>query len=115
VDSGDRTSPASCIAACSSALVGSFIGDLVLFAKGDGAADCLPHKAVAFFTDANVDFSGDGSSLTGVTSTLGDDTSFSAVGLGLDTTGLDAFARVVGSVLEKRDCEGAGDGDGFGD
>jgi hypothetical protein len=115
VDSGERTSPASCIATCSSALVGSFIGDLVLFAKGDEDADCLPHKAVALFTEAKVDFSGDGSSLSGDASTLGGAISFSALGLGLFTTGLGAFAGVVGRVRENRDCDGAGDGEGFGE
>jgi hypothetical protein len=113
VESGDRTSPASCIAICSSALVGSLIGDLVLFARGDEDADCLPHEAVAFFTEANVDFSGDGSSLTGDTPTLGGDISFSAVGFGLFKTGLGVLVGGVGRAREKRDCVGAGDG--FGD
>jgi hypothetical protein len=88
---------------------------LVLLAKGDVDADCLPHKAVAFLTEANVDFSGDGSSLTRVASTLIGSISFSAVGLGLLTAGLGALAGDVGRFLENRDCDGAGDGDGFGD
>jgi hypothetical protein len=65
--SGDRTSPASCIAASSSAFVGSLIGVFVRDASGEEDADCLPHKAVALFTEAKDDLSGVGSSFTGVT------------------------------------------------
>jgi hypothetical protein len=110
--SGDRTSPASCIAACSSALVGSLIGDLVLAAKGDEDADCLPHRAVALLTEANVDFSGDDSSLAGETSTFGGAISFNAVGFGLSTVGSAVLVGAVGSGRENRDCNGAGEGDG---
>jgi hypothetical protein len=112
VCSGDRTSPASCIAACSSALVGSLIGDFVLAGAGDEDGDCLPHRAVALLTDANVDFSGEGASLTGVTSTFGGAISFNGVGFGLSTTGFVVFVGGVGSGREKRDCNGAGIGDG---
>jgi len=111
-DSGDRMSPASCIAACSSALVGSLIGDFVFVGTGDDDVDCLPHRAVALLTEANVDFSGDGSSFAGETSTFGGAISFKAVGLGLSTTGLVVFVGGVGSGRENRDCSGAGVGDG---
>jgi hypothetical protein len=77
-------------------LVGSLIGDFVLDARGDEAADCLPHNAVALLTDAKVDFSGDCSSLTGVTSTFGVAISFSGVDLGVSTTGLLWLVWVVG-------------------
>jgi hypothetical protein len=116
--SGDRISPASCIAACSSAFVGSLIGDLVLEARGDEAADCLPHNAVALLTEAKVDFSGDCSCFTGVTSTFGVAISFKGVDLGLSTWGLLPFAGGVGSGRENRDWNGAGEEDaeiGLGD
>jgi hypothetical protein len=111
VCSGDRTSPASCIAASSSALVGSLIGDLVLGAKGDEDADCLPHRALALLTEANVDFSGVDSSLVGETSTFKLAISLSVVGFGLSTAGLVLLVG-VGSGRENRDCDGAGDGNG---
>lgn len=66
---GDRTRPASFIAARSSACVGNLIGDLTR--AGDEEADGLPHSVVAFLTDEKVVFSGDESSLAGETSTLG--------------------------------------------
>jgi len=106
------------MAARSSALVGSLIGDLVRVGTGEDDADCLPHDAVAFLTEANVEFSGEGSSFLGVTSTFGGAISFNAVGLGLSVLGLVDFVGGVGSGREKRDCSGAGDGDGeaiFGD
>lgn len=108
VGSGDRTSPASCIAASSSALVGNLIGDLVRVASGD-EADCLPHDAVTFFTDAKVDFSGDGSSFDVVTAVLGSSISFRAVGLGLSATGPADFVGGIGKAREKRDWDGAGE------
>ena len=55
-DSGDRTRPASFIAAFSSAFVGSLIGDFVLSGTGDEGSDCRPHKAVAAFTEEKPDF-----------------------------------------------------------
>jgi hypothetical protein len=109
VDSGDRTSPASCIAACSSALVGNLIGDLALVGVDNVAADGLPHKAVALLTDENVDFSGDGSSFLGDGSAFGGAISFRTVGFGLPVAG---FVGGVGNGRENRDCNGAGDGDG---
>jgi hypothetical protein len=112
VCSGDRISPASCIAASSSALVGSLIGDLVLCAKGDEDADCLPHDALALLTEANVDCSGGDSSLVGETSTFEDGISLGAIGFGLSTAGLVVFVGGVGNGLENRDCNGAGDGNG---
>jgi hypothetical protein len=112
VGSDDRTRPASSIAACSSALVGSFIGDFVFVAKGDEDADCLPHSALALLTEANVDLSGDGSSFAGETSTFAGDASFNAVGFGLSTLGLVVFVGGVGSARANRDCNGAGDGNG---
>lgn len=102
VGSGDRTSPASCIAASSSALVGSLIGDLVLVASGDEDADCLAQVAVAFFTDAKVDRSGDDCSRDGVTAAFGGGISFRAVVLGLSTSALVALGG-VGKGREKRD------------
>jgi hypothetical protein len=118
VVSGDRISPASCMAACSSALVGSLMGDFVLDARGDGAADCLPHNAVALLTEANVDFSGDDSSFTGVTSTFGVAISLRGVDLGVSAAGLFPFAGGVGRGRENRDWNGAGEDDaktGLGD
>jgi hypothetical protein len=104
------------MAARSSALVGSLIG--VRAGTGEDGADCLPHEAVAFLTEANADFPGDGSSFLGESSTFGGAISFNAVGLGLSVLGLMVFAGGMGSGREKRDCKGAGDGEGdaiFGD
>lgn len=109
---GVRISPASCIAASSSALVGSLIGDFVFAAKGDDDAGCLPHRAVAFLTDAKGDLTGDGSSLAGETSTFGVVTSFKPAAFGLSTAGFVVFEGVVGNGRENRDCDGIGDGDG---
>lgn len=95
-------------------MVGSLIGDLVRVASGDDDADCLLHDAVAFFTDAKVDLSGDDCSLDGVTAVLGSSISFRAVGLGLSVTGSAGFVDGVGKGREKRDWEGIGD-DAWGD
>jgi hypothetical protein len=108
---GDRTSPASCNAACSSAFVGSLIGDLALVATGDEDVDCLPHRAVALLTEAKVDFSGDGSSLTEVGSAFAGVNFSDRVGLGASAIELVVLAGGVGSGREKRDCNGAGEGD----
>jgi hypothetical protein len=88
------------------------IGDLVLNGTGDEEADCLPHRAVAFFTDENPDFCGEGSSLTGEASALGGGISFKAAGFG------DSLGGGVGNGRENLDDETEGDGDGdagFGD
>jgi hypothetical protein len=111
VGCGDRTSPASCNAACSSALVGSLIGDLALVASGDEGVDCLPHSAVALLTEANVDFSGDGSSLIEGGSAFADANFSDCVGLGASAVELAVLAGGVGSGREKRDCNGAGEDD----
>jgi hypothetical protein len=111
VSSGDLTSPASRNAVCSSAFVGSLIGDLGLVARGDEDVDCRPHIAVALFTEANVEFSGAGSSLTGVRSTSAGAIFFDGVGSGLSTMELDLLAGDVGSGRENRDCNGAGEVD----
>jgi hypothetical protein len=100
------------MAARSSALVGSLIGDLVCAGTGDEDVDCLPHKAVALLTDAKVDFSGDVSSFAGDTSTLGGAISFSGVDLEPSVLGLTVFVGGVGNGRANRDCRGAGDDDG---
>ena len=91
--SGDLTSPAPSIAACSSARVGSLIGAFTFGVVGDNDADCFPHKDVAFFTEANVLLSGERSSLAGVNSTLGGGISFKATGFGVSATGGEGNAR----------------------
>lgn len=83
------------------------IGDFVLKGTGDEEADCLPHRAVAFFTEENPEFCGDVSSLIGDTSALGADISFSTAGFG------DSLGGGVGSGREN--LEGATEGDGNGD
>lgn len=80
--------PASFIAACSSACVGSLIGYLTRAGAGGEEADDLPHSVVALLTDENVVFSGKGSSLAGKTSTLGVEISRSGVDLELSAAGL---------------------------
>jgi len=52
-DTGERTRPASFIAARSSACVGSLIGDFTLTGAGDEDAEGLPHMVVALLTDEN--------------------------------------------------------------
>jgi hypothetical protein len=98
--SDERIKPASFIAACSSACVGSLIGDLTLAGAGDEDADDLPHRVVALLTDENVVFSGEGSSLAGEISTLGVEISLSGVDLGLSAVGL---LGNVGSGRENRE------------
>ena len=95
------------MAAFSSAWVGSLIGDLVLRGTGEEGADCLPHKAVAFFTEENPDFCGDGSALKDGISALGAGISFSAAGFG------ESLGGGVGSGREN--LEDATEGDGNGD
>ena len=51
IGSDVRAKPAFSIAACSSALVGSFIGDFDRVRGGEADADCLPHNAVALLTE----------------------------------------------------------------
>jgi hypothetical protein len=87
------------MAAFSSAWVGSLIGDLALASTGEEDADGLPHIALAFLTDENVDFSGDESPAC-VISTLGVEISLSGVDLGLSDAGLGGS---VGNGRENRE------------
>jgi hypothetical protein len=112
VDSGERTRPASFIAACSSVFVGSLIGDLARPSTGEEEAEFLPHNAVAFLTE-KAGFSGEGGSLGGGVSGFGDEIGFKTGSLG-DST--DVLAGGVGRGRENRDCSTTGDGDaGFGE
>jgi hypothetical protein len=80
--------------------VGSLIGDLTLDVAGDADADGRPHSVVALRTDEKVVFSGEGSSLTGVTSTLGVEISLSGVDFGVST---DSLLGSVGKGRENRE------------
>lgn len=109
--SGDLTSPASSIAACSSARVGNLMGDFVSVGTGDEEADCRPHSDVAFLTEVNVDFSGEGTFLAGEMSMLGVLISLSGVDFGLSAAD---FVGKVGNGRENREWFTADDGDGEG-
>lgn len=98
------------MAACSSALVGSLMGDLVRAEVGDEDAGGRPHIVVALLTDATVDFSGEeGPSLATAISALGVEVSLSVVALELST--LDRVGS-VGNGRENREELTTGDGDG---
>lgn len=70
------------MAAASSALVGSFIGDLTGVDAGDDVVDCRPQEADTFLTE-KLDFSGEGSSFFGEVPPLGGEISCKALDTGL--------------------------------
>lgn len=84
------------------------MGDFVLVGTGEASADCLPQRAVTVLTEANVALSGDGSSLTEETSTLGGGISFNTAGFGLSATD---FVGSIGRGRENLDWPTVGAGD----